>query len=59
VRKLQDETVRALAQPDVRERLEALGFEPSGISGEEFGKYLAADIARLTTVARAANIKAD
>ena len=59
VHKLQDETVRALAQPDVRERLEGLGFEPSGIGGEEFGKFLAADIARLTTVARAANIKAD
>ena len=59
VRRLHDETVRALAQPDVRERLEGLGFEPSGIGGEEFGKYLAADIARLTTVARAANIKAD
>ena len=59
VRKLHDETVRALAAPDLRERLEGFGFEPSGIGGEEFAKFLAADIARLTAVARAANIKAD
>ena len=59
VRRLHDETVRALGLPDVRERLEAFGFEPSGIGGEQFAQFLAADIARLTAVARAANIKAD
>src|SRR5262245_41135378 len=59
VRRLHDETVRAIALPEVRERLEAFGFEPSGIGGEDFTRFLAADIARLTAVARTANIKAD
>lgn len=59
VRRLHDETVRALAAPDVRERLEGLGFEPSGIGGDEFAQFLATDIARLTAVARTASIKAD
>lgn len=59
VRKLQDETARVLALPEVRERLEGFGFEPSGVSGEAFAKFLAADIERLTAVAKAANIKAN
>ena len=59
VRRLHDETVRTLGLPDVRGRLEAFGFEPSGIGEEQFAQFLAADIARLTAVARAANIRAE
>jgi len=59
VRKLQEETARVLALPEVRERIEGFGFEPSALAAEAFAKFLAADIARLTTVAKTANIKAD
>jgi tripartite-type tricarboxylate transporter receptor subunit TctC len=58
-RKLRDELARALALPDVRERFATLGVDPSGMPGEEFAKVIAADIARWTAVARAANIKAN
>jgi hypothetical protein len=42
--------------PDVRE-LAALSVDPSGMPGDEFAKVLAADIARWTAVAKAANIR--
>jgi len=58
-RKLRDEVARAISLPDVRERFAALGVDPSGMPGDQFGKVLAADIARWTAVAKAANIKAD
>lgn len=59
VNKLQAEIARVIALPDVRERLDALGVDPSAIRGEEFAKVVAADIARWTAVAQAANIRAD
>jgi tripartite-type tricarboxylate transporter receptor subunit TctC len=59
VRRLSEEIARVVALPDVRERFDGLGTDPSGIPGEPFAKVVAADIARWTAVARAANIKAD
>lgn len=59
VARIRDEVARILAQPDVRERVIGLGIDPSGMPGEEFAKIIAADIARWTAVAKAANIKAD
>ena len=59
VLRLHTEIVRVVALPDVRERLEALGVDPSSMPGEEFAKVIAADIARWTAVAKAANIKVD
>lgn len=59
VRRLHEEVVRVVALPDVRERFEALGTDPSGMPGDAFAKIVAADIARWTAVARTANIKAD
>lgn len=58
-RKLRDEVARLVALPDVRERFATLSVDPSGMTGEEFAKIVAADIARWTAVAKAANIKAD
>ena len=37
--KLQTEVVKALAQPDMKERLAVLGFEPIGSTPAEFAKY--------------------
>lgn len=59
VKKLSDEIARVLKLPEVRERLVGLGVDPISTSSEEFGRIIAADIARWTTVARTANIKAD
>ena len=59
VHKLHAEFSRVIALTDVRERLDGLGVDPSAMPGEEFARVIAADIARWTAVARAANIKAD
>ena len=59
VSRLYEEVARVVALPDVRERFDGLGTDPSGMPGEAFGKIVAVDIARWTAVARTANIKAD
>ncbi len=43
---LQREIAAILALPDVKERILALGFEPSGITPAEFGAYIKAEIAK-------------
>jgi len=59
VRKLQVEVARIVRLADVRERLGALGVQPSGNTSEEFRSIVAADIAKWTQVAKTANIKAE
>jgi tripartite-type tricarboxylate transporter receptor subunit TctC len=59
VKRVHEEVAKAITEPDIREKLSGLGVEPDGRSPEAFAKFLAADIARWTAVARAANIKAD
>jgi tripartite-type tricarboxylate transporter receptor subunit TctC len=55
--RLHGEIMKAMALPDVRERLIALGFEPIANSPEAFGAQVKADIARWGKVIRDANIK--
>ncbi len=59
VRKLQDEVARVVRLPEIRERLAGLAVDPVGNTSEEFARIIAADIAKWTAVAKAANIKAD
>jgi tripartite-type tricarboxylate transporter receptor subunit TctC len=59
IRRIHEELVKVLKQPDVRERIVALGIDPVGSTPEEFSRVIAADIAKWTAVAKAANIKAD
>jgi tripartite-type tricarboxylate transporter receptor subunit TctC len=59
VKRLNEEVVKVLKQPEVRERIVALGIDPVGSTPEEFARVIAADIAKWTAVAKAANIKAD
>jgi tripartite-type tricarboxylate transporter receptor subunit TctC len=59
IRRLHEEIVRVLKLPDVRERFATLGVDPVGSTPEEFSRVIAADIAKWTAVAKAANIKAD
>jgi tripartite-type tricarboxylate transporter receptor subunit TctC len=53
------EVVKALASPEVKERLAAQGAEPSGITPQEMGKMLADDTKRWTAVITSAGIKAE
>src|SRR5207249_2140098 len=49
--------VRALAAPDVREKLAAQGAEPSNFTPDEFARFLREDTRRWTEVIRASGIK--
>ena len=59
IRRLHEEVVRVMKLPEVRERIAALGVDPASNTPEEFRSLIAADIAKWTAVAKAANIKAD
>jgi tripartite-type tricarboxylate transporter receptor subunit TctC len=51
--------VKALNALDVRERILALGFEPTGTSPEEFARIMAADAARWGPIIRASGFKGE
>jgi tripartite-type tricarboxylate transporter receptor subunit TctC len=59
VTRLHAEIVRALAQPDVRERLAADGAEPVGSTPEQFAAFIKSEIDKWARVARAAGIHAE
>jgi tripartite-type tricarboxylate transporter receptor subunit TctC len=55
---LQREIVKALAAPDVVERMDMLGFDTIGSTPEEFAARIKSEIPKWEKVIRAANIKA-
>jgi tripartite-type tricarboxylate transporter receptor subunit TctC len=57
VKKLQEEVVRVVRLPEIRERLAGMMVDPVGSTSEDLGRIVAADIARWSAVARSANIK--
>jgi len=59
VTRLNREITGILNQPDVRSRWVSLGAEPAPTTPAQFDKLIAEDIAALTKLARASNIKAD
>jgi tripartite-type tricarboxylate transporter receptor subunit TctC len=56
---LHAEIVRVVRSPDVRERLDAIGFVPVANSPDEFATIIRDEAARWAKVVRAANIKAE
>lgn len=56
VLRVQRDTARALGQPELRERLRALGMEIVGSTPEEFEARFKADIAKFTRLVRDARI---
>jgi tripartite-type tricarboxylate transporter receptor subunit TctC len=58
VDKLNAEIVAALAAPELKERLTAIGFDVFAGSPEDFGKFMKNDMARAAKVIRTAGIKA-
>jgi tripartite-type tricarboxylate transporter receptor subunit TctC len=59
VQKLNDAINKSLQSADMRERLDALAFEPVGGSPQQFSAYVKAEIAKWGKVVREGNIKAE
>ena len=57
--RLHAEITKALALPDVREKLDGLGFEPCGNTPEQFTAQVKTDIERWGKVIRDAGIRAE
>lgn len=57
--KLNQEVIRVLGLPDVKERLLALGAEPTPTTPEQFDAHVRSEIAKFTKIVREANIKVD
>ena len=56
-KKFADEANRILHQPDVKERIEALGLTPGGMPTAEFAKVVRDDAAVYARIIREANIR--
>ena len=56
VKRLEDETVRALAAPEVRGRLEETGMTVTALRGPQFVEFIRADIGKWTPVVKAAKL---
>jgi tripartite-type tricarboxylate transporter receptor subunit TctC len=54
--RLHGEIVKALAQPEIRERLSALGFEPVASTRDQFAAWINAEIPRWRRVIHGVNI---
>jgi tripartite-type tricarboxylate transporter receptor subunit TctC len=59
VAKLNREIVRILAEPDLKQRWEAIGIEPRPTSPEAFDRLVREEVALFMKIARTSNIKAD
>jgi tripartite-type tricarboxylate transporter receptor subunit TctC len=59
VKKLNEEVNKALAQPDLRDRLEKIGFEIQPGSPERFVKFLQEDAVQAAAIIREANIRTE
>jgi len=57
VTRLHDEIIRALKMPDVKERLEYVGFEIVGSTPAAFGAYIKAEITKWAPVVKASGAK--
>jgi len=57
IARINRDTVEALSLPDVKERLSALGFEPTTSTPAAFGARIKSEIAKWDKVVRAANIR--
>src|SRR3984957_5067646 len=57
--KLQTSVAKVLAQPDIKARLIALGFEAIGSTPDYFATYIASEMAKYGKIIHDANIKAE
>ena len=59
IQRLHDEVVKALQQPDVRERLLALDLEPVGNTPADAAKRVKEDTAKWTKIVQEAGVRLD
>jgi tripartite-type tricarboxylate transporter receptor subunit TctC len=59
ITRMNAEVGKVLAHPDVRSALAAQGLEVMAGTPEQFGSYIRSEIAKITKIARAANVRAD
>jgi tripartite-type tricarboxylate transporter receptor subunit TctC len=57
--KLQADIAKVLALPDVKQRLNMLGFDPIGTGGEQFAVYIRHEMAKYEKIIRDAKIKVE
>jgi tripartite-type tricarboxylate transporter receptor subunit TctC len=55
--KLQSDVAKILAMPDVKQRLNLLGFDPIGAPADQFTKYIRDEMAKYETIIKDAKIK--
>jgi tripartite-type tricarboxylate transporter receptor subunit TctC len=58
VKKLNEEAIKALATPELKERLAKLGAEPFAMSPEEFNAYIKSEMEVAARIVKVANLKA-
>jgi len=58
VKKLHDEALKALASPELKERMSKLGADPFTMSPEAFNGYIKSEIDSAARLVKAANLKA-
>jgi tripartite-type tricarboxylate transporter receptor subunit TctC len=59
VARLQGEIAKILQQPDVRQRLDALGLEPSGMASEQLAAFETGERTKWARVVKAAGLKVE
>ena len=57
--KLQAEVAKIVREPDIRERMAALGGEPVGSTPDQFAAIVKGDVAKWKKVVKGANIHVD
>ncbi|MGZ5185572.1 MAG: tripartite tricarboxylate transporter substrate-binding protein, partial [Caldimonas sp.] len=57
IRRLHDEAIKALASPEVKERLTQLGAEPMPMAPDAFNAYIRAEMDSAAKIAKAAKLQ--
>ena len=57
IKRLHEELVRAIASPDMRERLTSSGLQPAPITPEQFSRMIVAEVERWKRVAKESGIR--
>jgi tripartite-type tricarboxylate transporter receptor subunit TctC len=57
-RRLHDEAIKALASPEVKDRLNKLGAEPMPMGQDQFNAFIKTEMESASRIAKAANLKA-
>ena len=59
IARLHAESVKVIRLPDVKERLDATGFEAIGTSPEQFGAYIRSEVEKWGKVVKSAGVRVD